>query len=259
MSPAPCILWRKPDPEAVRRLPALIKKGLQQGNGSCRVFFRADDIAHIDESFEAMVHIFKKRRAPLALALVPAWLDEPGWLALLELCGDCGLWTWHQHGQAHLNHEVRGKKQEFGPARSKNEKESDIARGKAHLSGLLGERLSPIFTPPWNRVDLEALESLKRQGFCAVSRGLRPKTPAVNDLLELPVSVDPHTRKETSPAEAWQALEAELVSALASGLCGVMLHHKLMNRAALDWLDALLAALDVEPGTSLVSMADLLP
>jgi hypothetical protein len=257
LSKSPCILWREPDDRAARRLPGLIEKGLGAGSGTCRVFFRADDIARIDPAFEAMIRLFVKHRAPLGLALVPAWLDSPGWDSLLAACQDRDLWTWHQHGYAHVNHEPQGKKQEFGPSRTAEAKRGDLARGWEHLSRLAGERLAPIFTPPWNRVDAEALKALKVLGFQAVSRSLRPKVPALPGLMELPVAVDPHTRKEPDITAAWAALEDELQKGLASGLCGIMLHHQLMNRAALAWLDALLDKLAAQPGIVLNTMAEL--
>ena len=258
MRTAPCILWQEPDPTAGERLPGLIEKSLARGSGACRVFFRADDIALIDTQFVDLIKLFKGRKVPLGLALVPKWLDQKWWDRILALCGDSGLWTWHQHGYAHLNYQTRGKNYEFGPARSPEEKERDLARGWEHLASLAGKRLSPIFTPPWNRVDLETLQALKRLGFAAISRSLRPKIPPLPGLMELPVAVDPHTRNEPGPAQAYAALETQLGEALASGLCGIMLHHQLMNRAAFEWLDDLITALARVPGVELTGMSDLL-
>lgn len=258
MGPSPCILWQEPDSDAANRLPALIRQGLRAGSGNTKVFFRADDIGPIDQPFGDMIELFRAHQAPLGLALVPTWLDAAGWHAMLELCGDRELWTWHQHGYSHLNHETQGKKQEFGPARPAEEKERDLVQGWEHLEALLGKRLSPIFTPPWNRLDPEALQLLKKLGFKAVSRDFKPKVPPIKGLLELPVVVDPHTRKETNPKQAWADLENELVVGMSLGLCGIMLHHELMNQSALDWLAALLDALSAESAAELASMADLL-
>ena len=180
----------------------------------------------------------------MGLALVPAWLDGPGWDSLLAACQDRDLWTWHQHGYAHVNHEPQGKKQEFGPSRSAEAKRGDLAQGWEHLARLAGERLAPIFTPPWNRVDAEALEALKELGFQAISRSMRPKVPALPGLMELPGGGGPpYPQRSRIPPRPGPALEEELQKGLASGLCGIMLHHQLMNRAALAWLDALLAEL----------------
>ena len=62
-------------------------------------------------------------------------------------------------------------------------------------------------------------------------------------MAEFAVNVDLHTRREANPETGWTALLEELRSALASGHCGIMLHHQRMNAAAADFLDVLLPLL----------------
>ena len=74
-----------------------------------------------------------------------------------------------------------------------------------------------------------ALDALKDAGFKAVSRNRSAKPPAPDGIKEWPVNVDLHTRSEIYPRAAWDTLASELVEALGSGVCGIMIHHQRMN------------------------------
>jgi hypothetical protein len=80
-------------------------------------------------------------------------------------------------------------------------------------------------------------------GYAAVSRSDGSKPSAPFGLRSWDVNVDLHTRKETSPRLGWQKLEADLQGAIASGRCGIMIHHQRMNTAAFDFLEILIRAL----------------
>jgi hypothetical protein len=176
--------------------------------------------------------------------VVPAWLTRPRWLALKSVGEkDASLWCWHQHGWRHVNHEATGKKQEFGDTRSRTDLEHDIGCGKRRLENLLGKNFFPVFTPPWNRCDQKALDLLNKMDYTAVSRSLGCSPPPPPGLPNLDVNVDLHTRKEKSSTAGWDNLFNDLQQALASGRCGIMIHHQRMNQVAFDFLDILLAAL----------------
>ncbi|MFW5838289.1 MAG: polysaccharide deacetylase, partial [Desulfovibrionaceae bacterium] len=94
----------------------LAKRLDQAANARAEVFFRADDAAVRSESFLRMLEIFERRKTPLDMAVVPAWLTALRAETLLrDTASD--LFGLHQHGYRHVNHEARGKKCEFGPAR----------------------------------------------------------------------------------------------------------------------------------------------
>ena len=116
-------------------------------------------------------------------------------------------------------------------------------KGKKRLEQLLDLDFQPVFTPPWNRCSSDTLEALADLGFKAVSRsrGARPET--LPHLPDFQVNVDLHTRKEAEPHRALKNLITEIEQGLASGLCGIMIHHQRMNGAALELLDILLSAI----------------
>ena len=177
------------------------------------------------------------------------------WARLKALTRDgARLWCWHQHGWRHCNHEPEGKKQEFGPARPRSRLAADLRRGRERLEALMGQAFYPAFTPPWNRCSAEALELIQAAGYRAVSRSSGSRPPAPPGLPELAVNLDLHTRREPNTKRAWQALGEELQAAVATGRCGIMIHHQRMNAAAAAFLDALLAALKAHRGFQLAEM-----
>jgi hypothetical protein len=236
-----------------------LQKLLQQAAGKRRrIFFRADDVAVPSRSFSALAEVFVKQGVPLSPAVVPVWLTERRLAGLKATVGNAfSSWCWHQHGYRHMNHEATGKKYEFGPSRPAEDKRRDITRGRDRLQGLMGDDFSPVFTPPWNRVDEETLHILRDEGFRAISRSAGAKPPAVGILPDIPVQVDLHTRKEEDPAEAWTNLYAEFEQALEQDICGVMIHHQRMNKAAVDFLDLLLRVLKEKPDIELLRLDEM--
>jgi hypothetical protein len=222
------------------------------------IFLRADDVAVPSSQFCGLMEMFSKYRAPLCLAVVPAWLTHVRWHQIREIRQDTAhLWCWHQHGWRHINHQMTGKKQEFGPKRSQFAIENDIIRGRQRLENILGRRFYPVFTPPWNRCDTRTLKLIHKHGFAAVSRTHDSDVPSPEGLTNLFVNVDLHTRKEANPVAGWSNLFEELKTAISSGRCGIMIHHQRMNDAAFIFLEILLKAIKARENLRLVHFKDL--
>lgn len=236
-----------------------IDRGCQQSTTLPSVFFRADDIGIPSRRFEQLIECFRKHNLPLCLATVPAWLTETRLKELRRLTGaNNSQWCWHQHGRVHRNFEKTGKKQEFGSARAKSDIHASLCRGKERLEHLLDRDFHPVFTPPWNRCNSDTLQALADLSFKAISRskGARPKT--IDQLPDYQVNVDLHTRKEIQPYLALENLLTEIELGLATGLCGIMIHHQRMNRSALQLLDILLGHITSNRALYPVHFADLL-
>ncbi len=236
-----------------------INKGCQQSANRPRVFFRADDIGIPSRGFQQLVECFKKHRLPLCLATVPSWLNETRIQQLYQLTGaNNPQWYWHQHGRVHRNFERAGKKQEFGPERSRDDIETSLVKGRERLEQFLDKDFHRVFTPPWNRCSSDTLQSLAELGFKAVSRskGARPETP--HNLPDFQVNVDLHTRKEVEPQIALTHLLTEIKESLASGLCGIMIHHQRINGLALQVLDTLLELIKNDKQLLPVTFGDLI-
>ncbi len=226
--------------EIEQRLGRTLAQGLEKP-GKPLFFFRADDIGVPGRNFTRMMELFLRYRVPLCLAVVPSWLTRQRWEALAPFADKGGdLFCWHQHGWRHVNHEVKGKNQEFGPGRPVIDLRKDLANGKERLSGVLNHRFAPFFTPPWNRCTRETMAALVDLGFEGISRSAGSGPGPPDGLKEMSVHVDLHTRKERSWDLGWQALFSELSQGMESGVCGIMLHHMRMNQGTFLFLDTLL-------------------
>lgn len=252
-------LYTSPHFDLVKTIACHLDRGSQLSANHPQVFFRADDIGVPSQRFQQLIECFQKHRLPLCLATVPAWLTASRLRELRRLTGSNSTqWCWHQHGRLHRNFESTGKKQEFGPARSKNDIDISLSKGRKRLAQLLDVDFQPIFTPPWNRCSMDTLKALGDLGFKAVSRsrGARPETPPC--LPDFQVNVDLHTRKEAEPLVALTNLARELEQGLASGLCGIMIHHQRMNGTALELLDILLGLIKRNRSLHPVHFGDLI-
>lgn len=233
-------LWDSP-------LPSNTEKRLREifsGCGEITVFFRADDIGLPEDSaFRHLMELFLTHHMPLCPAVVPTWIDENIRQSYSSFQPSSTLWCWHQHGYSHSNHQLQGKKAEFGDARSQEAVFSDLAAGKQKLTSILGDDFFAVFTPPWNRCSTATLESLRELGFKAVSRSIGATPEAPSPLAEYPINVDLHTRKEGDAEKSWDALYKEMEQAAHQGRMGVMLHHLLMNRESFLFLEMMLRIL----------------
>ena len=194
------------------------------------VFFRDDDAGWEDERLLELIARFAEHGLPLDLAVIPAELHEELAAALRGV--HAGL---HQHGYAHTNHQVEGRKCEFGPARDRAAQRADIAAGQARLRALLGDRVDPFFTPPWNRCTRDTGEVLVELGFTLLSREHRAEPLGL--LPELPVHLDV---ARLSPAELDTRFAARVD---AGGPVGVMFHHAVMEPDDMARASELLALL----------------
>ncbi|MBI9077037.1 MAG: polysaccharide deacetylase family protein [Desulfatibacillum sp.] len=245
-------IWNCDPRDMARSLDKCLGESLEKF-GRAKVFFRADDIAAPSQNFSRLMGLFRDNKTPLCLAVVPAWMSHTRWEALGKIAGDdASLWCWHQHGWRHRNHEATGKKQEFGPSRTREAVARDLALGRDRLESVLGNQFYPFFTPPWNRCGSHTLAVLEDMGYSGVSRS-KGALPTSDTLPDLFVNVDLHTRREKDGGKDFQAFFHEFSQALETGCCGVMIHHQLMNETAFDFLEVLLQALGTEKKLDLIA------
>ena len=177
----------------------------------------------------ALLESFTARDLPIDLAVIPAELD-PSLARTLSESAAAGRVSLHQHGFAHVNHEMVGRKYEFGPSRTRAQQERDITEGWRRLCDLLGRRVDRIFTPPWNRCTEATGQCLAALGFQVLSREERATPLNVLGLRELPVRVDwfAHHKRVRLDRREFGSLLAEAVR--DPGPVGIMFHHAIMDR-----------------------------
>ncbi len=253
-------LWFYQPTDLVSKIERCIDMACERADfkGPRHVFFRADDVAVPGDNFARLMELFIKYRAPLSLAVVPAWLTSPRWQILKRMGRKTpSLWCWHQHGWRHINHEKKGKKQEFGPNRPAIRIREDLVRGRRRLENLLEKDFYQAFTPPWNRCGLSTLTLLKELGYHAMSRNLNSRPPPPRELPDFAVNVDLHTRKRANPIKEWNHLFTDLGTAISGGLCGIMIHHQRMNNMSFQFMDLLLNVFLRHKDVSLVHLKNL--
>ena len=222
------------------------------------VFFRDDDAGWEDQRLFALLDVFARHTVPIDLAVIPAALTPALAAALLQRMaqqGRGGIGV-HQHGFAHVNHEVEGRKCEFCASRDYAAQRESIESGHELLIGAFGTLADHIFTPPWNRCTADTAKVLQDLGFDALSRDVTARPLAGTSIAQIPVAVD--WCKLRPPGAGTQALAERIADALATERCGIMLHHAVMDGADLDLLDSLLPLLRDHPMSHCSPMIDLL-
>lgn len=209
--------------------------------GMINFFFRADDIGVPSKKYSRMMELFLKYETPLCLAVVPSWITRQRWKTMDVFSKRReDLFCWHMHGYRHINHEDKGKKFEFGQSRLSQELFHDLSKGQIRLQSIMGDILTPIFTPPWNRCSLKTMLILQELGFQGISRSHGSKPLPPDNFNDFPVHVDLHTRKDKDAEQGWQNLLKELDRGLEYKVCGIMIHHMRMNKQAFIFLEYLL-------------------
>jgi len=230
------VSWLRPVTEALDAAPAPVP-----------VFFRDDDAGWGDSRLLALLDVLAVRGMPVDVAVIPRALG-PALARELLLREHAGL---HQHGFAHVNHERAGRKHEFGPARSAARQRADIEEGRELLAALLGDRVDPIFTPPWNRCTAATGRCLIELGFAVLSRESRAEPLGVAGLAELPVHAD---FVRLGPDE----LAARVAAVIRDGgPAGVMLHHEEMDAGAMRRAGELAAVVAEHPRARPAGMMEL--
>jgi predicted deacetylase len=238
---------------------------------SATVWWRDDDAGAGGPAFDRLLAMATAHAAPLALAVVPAWLDEMVAAAIRE--GPPGLRV-VQHGYAHRNHEppapdgARGKPAELGAARSPETALAELTAGWARLATLVPARLRAVLVPPWNRIAPGVRDALPGAGYRVLSTfGPRAVTAPSAGLRTLNTHVDPiewRAGKRFGGA-AWtlDQLTAHLADRRLGRVdpaepTGLLTHHRDLSAPAWACLEELLGRLRAHPGASFPSLDGLL-
>lgn len=211
------------------------------------IFFRDDDVDEDDEALRLLMGIFLECEVPVNLEIIPGRLTESA-VTLLRQHHDQRpeLFEINQHGWLHVNHETEGRKCEFGPSRGFDRQLADLDSGRKVLEKAFGRAFSRVFTPPWNRCTTDTFRALDQLGYEVLSKrrghddGLRGDLRGYG-FREVSVSLDLCRWKGGASMKPPEEIVSELLVQMGElDLVGVMLHHKMMNAGAFDWLRHLL-------------------
>jgi predicted deacetylase len=231
-----------------------VRAALEQIDRPSHWFFRDDDAGWADDRLEILLNYFTEWAVPLDLAVIPTELRDDLADALLRRYADrpklLGL---HQHGYSHANHEITGRKCEFGASRSALQQSRDIEQGAKLLCNKLGRAIDAIFTPPWNRCSSATVAALQAFDFRALSRDVSAAPLDLGDLTEIPVCVDWSKYRDGEQINH-STLAVNIAAAANRSTVGIMLHHAVMTPADFTALGEFLALLKRKPHAKCVPM-----
>lgn len=214
-----------------------------------RLWWRDDDAGHGCPALGRLLDLAELCGAPVALAVVPAWLDDDaqGRIAASPQA------TVLQHGFAHADHAAAGaKKIELG-GRDGSIILAELARGREILREAFGATFLAVLVPPWNRLDAALVDQLAACGFVGLSTfGRRRSAVEAGGLVRVNAHLDPVD---------WLGSRLFVGEAVAlARLCevldpeepiGILSHHLAMDEAGWRFLEDLLALLRSHPAARL--------
>ncbi len=210
------------------------------------IWWRDDDAGPDGAELGRLLALAREFELPLALAVVPAWLEEDAAARIARTPGISVL----QHGWAHVDHAAAGEKKiELGGSRERSALFADLRRGRDTLVAAFAARFLPVMVPPWNRIAADVESALPALGYRGIStfRGRRatpvPGLVRVDTHLDL---VDWRKRRHLTAEEALPLLERLLAKEEDRPL-GILTHHRIMDTPAFAALERLLERLARHP------------
>jgi peptidoglycan/xylan/chitin deacetylase (PgdA/CDA1 family) len=220
-----------------------------------RLWWRDDDAGRGDPRLERLLELAERRALPLALAVVPLWLEADAQARIAASPQASVL----QHGFAHRNHAPAGQKRCELSGRALATVEGELARGRELLVDAFGAAFLAVLVPPWNRLDRQLTLRLSACGFSGLSTyGSRPAAEPAAGLVLVNTHLDPIDWRGGRVFVGEVAALERLVAVLdPHEPIGILSHHLTMDEAGWRFLDRLLAVLAAHPAAALCSAADL--
>jgi hypothetical protein len=237
-------------------------------------WWRDDDAVEPSPALDRLLDLAASGRAPLALAVIPARASS----GLAAQLADAGKQiAVLQHGFDHTNHAPDGEKHvELNEQRPRAVLREELARGRAILAALFGERALPVLVPPWNRMAQDLIPELTGLGI----RGLSCHTPRTtanpaSGLIQCNTHVDVLRWKPERGFLGEGAALDLLIRHLSARRCideghvpagdgsldpdeptGLLTHHLAMDEPAWDFMARLLECLTRQPAVHWVSATE---
>jgi hypothetical protein len=240
------------------RADAELLRALDAAPRPVTFWWRDDDAGRDHPRLAALLDLADARTVPVALAVVPSWLED----ACAERVRRSPSATVLQHGVAHADHAARpAKKIELGGTADRGLIWRGLQAGRGCLAAAFAERFLPVLVPPWNRIAPDVVPTLTDLGFSGLSAfGQHGPAWAAPGLRRVDTHLDLVAWREGNRpltlAESTERL-AGLVRACPGEPIGILSHHLAMGLSALGALDQLLALVQDHPRGRLAAAAAL--
>ncbi len=236
-----------------------------QAGQTATFWWRDDDAQAPTPALERLLSLAREAAAPLALAVVPAEVDD----ALGALLAAATPVSILQHGYAHQNHAgPQQKKMELGPHRPFETVIAEIAVGWQRLDSLsvacgLRDRLLAVMVPPWNRIAPQLVPMLPEIRFAGLSTfGPRGRAEAVRGLHQVNTHIDVIDWAGTRGFVGTRAALDQAISHLArrrmergdaAEPTGLLTHHLAHDEATWDFVATFLDRIAKHDAARMVS------
>ena len=222
---------------------------------SIRIWWRDDDAGRADAALSRLLELAECHELPLALAVVPVWL-EMGAQARIAVSRHA---TVLQHGFAHADHAPPGSKSIELGGRDLDGIVDELARGRVMLEDAFGCAFLAVLVPPWNRLDGGLVSRLGECGFVGLSTfGRRARPEAAPGIAQINAHLDPIDWRGTRLFVGEAAALGRLIAVLdADEPIGILSHHLALDEDGWAFLERLLAVLAAHPGARLCPAAEL--
>jgi hypothetical protein len=233
-----------------RELETALDAVAEQGK-AIRLWWRDDDAGRDDAALERLLELAEQRALPVALAVVPVWLETSAQARIAASTQATVL----QHGYAHANHALAGSKSCELCERDIGSIVSELVRGRQALVDAFGGTFLAVLVPPWNRIDPRLIERLAACGFCGLSTyGRRVAAEPASGLRQVNAHLDPIDWHGDRLFVGEVAALERLIAVLdPDEPIGILSHHLAMDEPGWRFLDQLLGMLAAHPGAVLCS------
>lgn len=230
------------------------------------LWWRDDDAHRPLPALDRLMSLSTAMQAPLALAVIPAWL-VPG---LPEAIGRHPCVCVFQHGWAHVNHaKAAGEKGacEVGLHRGRDAILEDLRAGREVLDKAFAERFLAVMTPPWNRIEVGLFADLAAMGYQGVSAfDARTSRHAAAGLVANNCHCDPVDWKAGAVFRGTERTLAQMMAHLAARregravgteATGLLTHHLDMDEATWAFTERLVELIARHPAARWVDAREL--
>jgi len=220
-----------------------------------RLWWRDDDAGRDHPALERLLELAARRDLPLALAVVPLWLEAP----VQALIAASAQATVLQHGFAHANHAPPGARSIELGARPPATIAAELSRGRAVLLDAFGATFLTVLVPPWNRLEPHLIDRLTACGFSGLSTfGPRRDRAAAPGLAQVNTHLDPIDWRGGRLFVGEAVALGRLVAALdPDEPIGILSHHLVMDEPGWRFLERLLEILTSHPATRICPAGEL--
>jgi hypothetical protein len=236
-------------------LQAWLDAAAERGE-AIRFWWRDDDAGRAHPALTRLLDLAEQHDGPLALAVVPLWLEEDA-QAQIAASHQASIL---QHGLGHVDHgSANGKPIELG-GRPADVIAAELAHGRALLEQAFGATFVAIQVPPWNRIDPALIERLPALGFVGLSTfGRGACREPFSGLVQINTQLDPIDWKGTRSFVGEPAALEQMAGVLgAEEPIGLLSHHLAMDEPGWRFLEQLILLISRHPGARLCPVGDLL-